>query len=44
MPQSSILEPVLYLLCTADLPVAMGSTIVTYADNIAILVAHNSYQ
>jgi len=43
MPQGSILEPVLYLVCTADLPVAMGSTIATYADNIAVLVAHNSH-
>jgi len=40
MPQSSGLRPVLYLY-TADLPVALNSTIATYADDIAVLAVHN---
>jgi hypothetical protein len=39
MLQDSTLEPVLYLLYIADLPVALDST-ATYADDTAIL-AHN---
>jgi len=37
VPQDSVSELVLYLLYTADLPVALGST--TYADDTAVLAA-----
>jgi len=43
VPQDSVLGSVLYLFYTIDLPVALGSTTATYADNIAKLAAHNSH-
>jgi hypothetical protein len=39
--QGSVIEPVLYLLYIADLPIALSSTAAIYADDSAILVAHN---
>jgi len=36
MPQDSVLEPVLYLLYIADLPVALGSATATYVDNTVV--------
>jgi len=41
--QDSILGSVLYLLYTADLPIALGSTTVIYADNTTILAAYNNH-
>jgi len=35
---------VLYLLYIADLLVALGSTIATYADDTAVLAAHNNHR
>jgi len=43
VPQGSILGLVFYLIYTADLPVALDSTTATYANEIAILAAHNSH-
>jgi len=43
MPQDSILEPMLYLLYTVNLPVTLDSTTATWMDDIAILAAHNSH-
>jgi len=43
MPQDSVLRPVLYLLHTADLPVALDSTTVICADDTIIFVAHNNH-
>jgi len=37
------LEPVFYLLYTADLSVGLDSTTTTYAEDTAILVAHNNH-
>jgi len=33
----------LYLLYTADLPVALGSKTATYADDTTVLVVHNNH-
>jgi len=41
--QDRILEPVLYLLYTADLRIALGSITATYADDTAVLAAHNNH-
>jgi len=43
VPQGSVLGPVLYLLYTADLPVALDTINATYADDIAILAVHKDY-
>jgi len=43
VPQDRVLGPMLYLLYTADLSVALGTTTATYGDNTAILVAHNNH-
>jgi len=41
--QGSVLGPVLYLLYTADLPVAPGIITATYADDTVILTAHKDH-
>jgi len=38
-----VLGPALYLLYTADLPLALGIITVTYANNIAILAIHENH-
>jgi len=43
VPQGSVLEPVLYLLYTADLPIALDTITATYVDDTAILMAHKDY-
>jgi len=43
MPQGSVLRPVLYLLYTADLSVALGSITTTYADDSCTFAAHNNH-
>jgi hypothetical protein len=37
VPQGSVPGPLLYLLCTADLPTSPGSTTATFADDTAVV-------
>lgn len=41
VPQGSVLGLVLYLLCTADLPIHHGTLVGTFADDTIILAVHN---
>jgi hypothetical protein len=40
VPQGSVLEPVLYLTYTSDLPTSDHATTATFANDLAILVIH----
>lgn len=42
VPQGSVLRPILYLLFTANLPSCVQSTTATYADDTAIITAHEN--
>ncbi len=44
VPQGSVLGPLLYLLYTADLPIAEDITPATFADDTAILVTSPNYE
>jgi hypothetical protein len=41
--RDSVTEPVLYLLCIVNLSVALDETTATYADDTALLMAHNNH-
>ncbi len=43
VPQGSVLGPLLYLLFTADIPVNPETQVLTFADDTAILAAHENY-
>jgi retron-type reverse transcriptase len=40
VPQGSVIEPVLYLIYTSDLPISDNATTATFADDKAILDTH----
>jgi hypothetical protein len=41
VPQGSDHEPLLYLLFTADLPISPETTLVTFADDTAVIATNN---
>ena len=42
VPQGSVLGPILYTLYTANIPTTTNSTVLTFADDTAILVRHRN--
>ena len=42
VPQRSVLGPILYTLYTANVPTTINSTVLTFADDIAILVRYTN--
>ena len=42
VPQGSVLGPILYTLYTANIPTTTNSTVLTFADDTAILVRHTN--
>ena len=44
VPQGSVTSPNLFVLATHDVPIHQDVKIITYADDIAILVKHENYR
>lgn len=42
VPQGSLLEPILYLICTADMPVSNQTILATFADDIATMASNEN--